>query len=363
MNRKHSRSEADQSSPNRKYMLIPQTWDDGLPLAAPGLPIAVRQIVFIDGKVPDAQLLAAGVKPGVWRSCSDPGGNELRQIADYLASHDISNLAAIDIVAHGSDGALKLGGTVLDAETIPQYAGDLAAIGAALRPGGAIQLYGCDVAQDAAGVAFLQQLSDATGGASIAAASHLVGAASDGGSWTLNVDAGTIDIAAPFTATTLADYQGELASPTGDLWVGSWHSLITGSLNQIDAVSVSGSTALGTTDVANELDSGDSALNHPSSLAIDPSRGELFVVNAGFTIYAVPHDRRRAHADLCGAGHQPQHEATGFIGGIVADEASDTPLFHPVGLQPGHQRANSEPTPAFTRSARPAAPRRNSSTT
>ena len=34
-------------------------------LAAPDLPMAVRQIVFIDGAVPDAQLLAAGVKPGV----------------------------------------------------------------------------------------------------------------------------------------------------------------------------------------------------------------------------------------------------------------------------------------------------------
>ena len=269
--------------------------------AAPG-----QQIVFIEGDVPDAQLLAAAVEPGVQAVILDPNEDGVQQIADYLASHDISNLAAIDIVAHGSDGALKLGDTVLDTGTIPQYEGDLAAIGAALRPGGAIQLYGCDVAQDAAGVAFLQQLSDATGGASIAAASHLVGAASGGGSWTLNIDVGTVDVAAPFTAETLADYQGELASPTGDLWIGSWHSLIAGSLNQIDAVSVSGSTVLGTTDVANGLDSGDSALNHPTGLAVDPARGELFVVNAGFTIYAMPADRRRAHANLCGAGHRPQ---------------------------------------------------------
>ena len=290
--------------------------------AAPG-----QQIVFIEGNVPDAQLLAAAVEPGVQAVILNPNEDGVQQIADYLASHDISNLAAIDIVAHGSDGALKLGDTVLDTGTIPQYEGDLAAIGAALRPGGAIQLYGCDVAQDAAGVAFLQQLSDATGGASIAAASHLVGAASGGGSWTLNIDVGTVDVAAPFTANTLADYQGELASPTGDLWIGSWHSLIAGNLNQIDAVNVSGPTVLGTTDVANGLDSGDLALNHPSSLAVDPARDELFVVNAGFTIYAVPATTGGALTQIYAAPDTNPNEATGYIGDIVADETSDSLYF------------------------------------
>ncbi len=212
MNHKHGRRQAGPSSLTSRDILIPQAWTAGSPFAAPDLTTAVRQIVFIDGAVPDAQLLAAGVKPGVVAVVLDPNGNELQQIAAYLASHDVKDLAAIDLVAHGSDGAMQLGTAVLDAATIPLYAGDLAAIGAALRPGGAIQLYGCDVAQDAAGVAFLQQLSQATGGAGIAAASHLVGAAAGGGSWTLNVDAGTVNVAAPFTASTLASYDGELAS-------------------------------------------------------------------------------------------------------------------------------------------------------
>jgi Hint domain/Domain of unknown function (DUF4347) len=285
-----------------------------------------QQIVFIEGNVSDAQLLAAAVEPGVQVVILNSNEDGVQQIADYLTSHDISNLAAIDIVAHGSDGALKLGDTVLDTGTIPQYAGDLAAIGAALQPGGAIQLYGCDITQDAAGVAFLQQPSDATGGASIAAASHLVGAASGGGSWTLNIDVGTVDVAAPFTANTLADYQGELASPTGDLWIGSWHSLIAGNLNQIDAVSVSGPTALGTTDVANGLDSGDSALNHPTSLAVDPARDKLFVVNAGFTIYAVP-PTGGALTQIYAAPDTNPNQATGYIGDIVADETSDSLYF------------------------------------
>src|ERR1700722_11312587 len=148
----------------------------------------IQQVVFIDGNVPDAQLLAAGVAPGVRAVILNPDQNGVRQIAAWLTSHGVRNLAGIDIVAHGADGLLALGNSPLDSATIGQNQSELATIGAALQPGGAIQLYGCDVAQDAAGDAFLQQLSQATGGANVAASSGLVGAAAGGGSWALNVN-------------------------------------------------------------------------------------------------------------------------------------------------------------------------------
>jgi hypothetical protein len=183
--------------------------------AVPKNGAAPTQSVFIEGNVPDAGELAHGVTPGVRVVLLDPSLDGVRQIANYLTSHDIQNLAAIDIVSHGADGLLDLGSTELNAATIGQYQGELAAIGAALQPGGAIQLYGCDVAQDAAGDAFLQQLSQATGGANIAAASHLVGAADEGGSWTLNVDVGTDTAGDPFTAATQAGFPDVLAAATG----------------------------------------------------------------------------------------------------------------------------------------------------
>ena len=89
----------------------------------------------------------------------------------------------------------------------------MAQIGAALAPGGAIQIYGCDVGEGHAGVAFLDQLSQATGGANIAAASHLVGAAAGGGSFNLNVNVGANDVGTPFTSATLDNFQGELDPP------------------------------------------------------------------------------------------------------------------------------------------------------
>jgi hypothetical protein len=287
MSHKSSRREAgpNQSSLGRLDAAVPLAWVTGAVQIDAALSVAQRQIVFIDGAVPDAQLLAAGVKPGVTAVVLDPHGDELRQIADYLASHAETNLAAIDVVAHGSDGALRLGNAVLDSATIPQYATDLAAIGAALRPGGAVQLYGCDVAQDASGVAFLQQLSAATGGAAIAAASHLVGAAAGGGSWALNVEVGSDTATNPFTASTQASYPGELFSnlTSNQIIFAAWNGLDNApadSGNRVEQFGVSGSSAVSgsSIDLADGSQSNDSGLDYVSSgIAADTALNEYFV--------------------------------------------------------------------------------------
>ncbi len=173
---------------------------------------APTQIVFIEGNAPDLQDLVSGLAPNATAVVLDPGQDGLQQMAAYLASHTIQNLAGIDIVAHGADGAMQLGTATLDSATIADYQAQLQQIGAALAPGGAIQLFGCDVAQDATGVSFLDQLSQATGGATIAAASHLVGDASGGGSFNLDVDTGAVTIGTPFTAAAMAAFQGELSA-------------------------------------------------------------------------------------------------------------------------------------------------------
>jgi len=187
--------------------------DEGssLPLVLAAASGDAPRIVFIDGSIAGAQALAAGVRPGIVAVILDPGLDGVGQIADYLAAHDIHDAAAIDIVAHGAGGVIQIGSTLLDAATIALHQAQLAQIGDALRPGGDILLYCCDLAQDAAGEAFLQQLSQATGGADVASSSHLIGAASAGGDWTLDVATGTIDVAGPFTEQALEAFPGELA--------------------------------------------------------------------------------------------------------------------------------------------------------
>jgi hypothetical protein len=194
------------------------------------------QLVFIEGNVPDLQDLLNGLQPGAKAIVLDPSQDGVQQIATYLAQHNVHNLAAIDIVAHGSDGTVMLGSSALSSATIPLYQAQLAAIGNALAPNGAIQLYGCDVAQDAAGVSFINQLSQATGVASIAAASHLVGGAAGGGSFDLDVNIGSIVATAPFTAAAEAEFQGELATT---ITVSS-EAQLNAAIAAIDGTSVAG---------------------------------------------------------------------------------------------------------------------------
>lgn len=253
--------------------------DSGSSALAP----AIRQVVFIDGSVPDAELLAKGVAPGVVAVILAPGADGVQQIANWLTSHNVSNLAAIDIVAHGSDGIVALGNTVLDSATLAQYKAELATVGAALQPGGEIQLYGCDVAQDASGDAFLQQLSAATGGASVAAASHEVGAATGGGSWNLDFNTGTVDVGAPFTAAAMSAYPGELALTTGQLFVVFDNGLSgTQTATRVLDLGVSGTTVATTGTLISN--SSTHVLQGPVSIAVDAPRQTYYLVDYNYNL-------------------------------------------------------------------------------
>ncbi len=240
-----------------------------------------QQIVFIEGNVPDARQLAAGVAPGTLAVILNPSGDGVAQIAAFLASHDIKNLAAIDIVAHGADGTVQLGTGTLSSATLAQYQTELTTIGAALGQGGNIQLFGCDVAQDATGVAFMDQLSTATGGANVAASSHLVGAASGGGSWDLNVNTGSIDVASPFTATTESAYPAELPiAGTSELFLAFNVDYVNGGAS-IEKMAVSGSsTATGVTSLANSATN--TSLSNAAGilgLVVEDPQGRYYVVD------------------------------------------------------------------------------------
>jgi len=252
-----------------------------------------QQVVFIEGDVPDAHELAAGVTAGTLAVILDPNEDGVAQIAAFLTSHDISNLTAIDIVAHGENGLVQLGAGTLSSASLPQYQAELSTIGAALQHGGDMQIFGCDVAQDKAGAAFLDQLSAATGGANVAAASHLVGAASGGGSWDLDVHTGAIDASSPFTAAAEAAYPAELPVATpSELFLAFNVNYIDGGAS-IEKMSVSGSnTATGATSIANNTDNPSfSDVSGILSIVVEAPQGKYYVVNDDYTTNNGPTDQ------------------------------------------------------------------------
>lgn len=91
-----------------------------------------------------------------------------------------NHLDSIQILSHGAPGSLSLGATLLDNASLYRYADSLAAIGASLTETGDILLYGCNVADGAAGKQFIDTLAQMTG-ADIAASGDLTGTTVLGG--------------------------------------------------------------------------------------------------------------------------------------------------------------------------------------
>jgi uncharacterized delta-60 repeat protein len=147
-------------------------------------------IVFIDSRVTDYQTLIDSLTEPAQVFVLDGESDGLTQIATYLQGR--TGIDAIHVISHGSQGAVYLGGTVLDSSNLALHGSLLASIGGALTEAGDILLYGCNVAQGNVGLQFVTSLAQYTG-ADVAASSDATGAAALGGDWVLEHQTGTID--------------------------------------------------------------------------------------------------------------------------------------------------------------------------
>ena len=177
------------------------------------------QVVFIDGDVPDLQDLLSGLAPGVEAFVLDPSSDGLQQIADILATNNLGNVSSISIVGHGASGQIQVGSTTLDAGDLSSESAELEQIGAALAPGGDLQLYSCDTASGASGQQFIADLSSFIG-APVAASTQDIGQTSTGENWTLDATSGPalLQTANPFTSAAEASFSGTLSVSDTELW-------------------------------------------------------------------------------------------------------------------------------------------------
>ncbi|MBD2360610.1 DUF4347 domain-containing protein [Anabaena minutissima FACHB-250] len=182
-----------------------------------------KELLIIDPSVDDAQSLRAGVKSGIAIAVLDPSQDGVIQIQNILAGYN--NLSAVHIVSHGEAGLLQLGSTQLSSQNIAAYTNALQNWGTALTEAGDIVLYGCDVASNPIGTAFVQQISQLTG-ADVAASDDLTGAVEQGGDWDLEYQFGAIESNLALLPSTLNQYQGLLAADS--VVSGLTNSLITG---------------------------------------------------------------------------------------------------------------------------------------
>ena len=278
-----------------------------------------RQVVFIDSRVPDIQDLLAGLQPGEEAFVLDPSRDGLQQIADILAANNLTDLASISIVSHGETGEVQLGSSLVADGNLADHSAALAAIGAALGSGGTIQLYGCDVARAPAGQQFINDFSALAGGVAVEAATHAVGSDTLGASWTLDasstagaappagplfVDQGaaptgsgglapapaaatatsTSPTTAPFTASALANFPGQLAvGPTGQLFfrINQGNDVQLGAINNTGNTATHNSIYFGGGDTSGRPQNISVFNGNETSVAVDTAAGLVFSVGIG----------------------------------------------------------------------------------
>ncbi len=199
-----------------------------------------RSIAFVDAGLSDVKTLTAGLQADTTVYLLDAAGDELSQITAVLAGYQ--DLASVAILSHGRDGGLQLGSSWLDSNSLMGQAGLVQSWAGALGKGADLLLYGCDVAADAIGQGFVQQLAALTG-ADVAASSNLTGSAALGGDWVLEYQTGAIEAA----VLAVANYASVLATfnvtNTNDAGAGSLRDAISkaNSLAGADVINFTGS--------------------------------------------------------------------------------------------------------------------------
>ena len=143
------------------------------------------EIVFVDVTTPDYQRLIDGIQANGQDGrhlevvLLDGQRDGIAQISEYLAARQ--DISAVHIISHGREGALQLGGNLLDLQSLRAHAGEIESWASALTPDADLLIYGCDVAGSPDGRSLVNALSRLTG-ADVAASENLTGNTSAGGS-------------------------------------------------------------------------------------------------------------------------------------------------------------------------------------
>jgi beta-lactamase class A len=176
-------------------------------------------VAFIDQGLADGHLLAAALSPGTQIHFLDPAADALAQINQVLAhQQDLDGLA---IFSHGSAGSLQLGELRLDSQALAANSAAIAAWSTALAPGADLLLYGCNVAANEVGRAFLQDLHALTG-ADVAGSDDLTGIAVRNGNWNLEVQTGAIESADLLDDKVASTYDHLLSTGDRSNVLGDW---------------------------------------------------------------------------------------------------------------------------------------------
>ncbi len=173
-----------------------------------------QELVLVDTDTPDYQQLVDDLlaNDDATRHLEvillDNTRDGIHQVTEILSYH--RDLDAVHIIAHGTDGAIDLGGGTLDSASLQAGAGLIETWGEALTAEADFLIYGCNLAATEAGQSLVTALGELTG-ADVAASDDLTGSATLGGDWELEYSTGRVETDVALSAGLQGDYQHTLA--------------------------------------------------------------------------------------------------------------------------------------------------------
>ena len=183
--------------------------------AGPGVPVALQpqyadllaaaaqtsngatstsEVVVVDPSVAGWESLVENLATDSGRSFHvlviDPAQDGVQQLTTALGAYQ--DVTAVHILSHGSEGAIRLGTSLITEQTVSQWQSDFASWNAHLAAGADLLFYACDVAGSSDGSRLLETISHWTGD-DVAASTNLTGTASLGGDWDLEYRVGRVE--------------------------------------------------------------------------------------------------------------------------------------------------------------------------
>ncbi|MEX2367574.1 MAG: DUF4347 domain-containing protein, partial [Pseudohongiellaceae bacterium] len=152
----------------------------------------VKEIIFVDPSIADPEFFLENLQTeNSITVLLDGDSDGVEQITQYLRQFE--DIQGVHLITHGTSGALELGNGYLTSENLDIYQDMMAGWSDSLSESADILLYGCDIAFDTEGRAFVDQLAAFTG-ADVAASTDLTGSAALGGDWDLEYSTGLIEL-------------------------------------------------------------------------------------------------------------------------------------------------------------------------
>ncbi|MEJ2766993.1 DUF4347 domain-containing protein, partial [Photobacterium sp. MCCC 1A19761] len=171
----------------------------------------VSELIIIDAAVPDKHLFYKSLKNNVEIKEINSQQDGLTQLKDILS--DYTGLDALHIVSHADDGIVHLGNSQITTQRLQEEVNVFSSLDHALKDGGDVLFYGCNLAQTQKGEALLELISNHSH-VDVAASNDFTGNLESNADWQLEITKGDVTTPTPFDALTLKDFTSVLAEET-----------------------------------------------------------------------------------------------------------------------------------------------------